>query len=159
VGLTTGGNMSTNSFIAIQKKNASIISTYVHWDGSPEGVGHTLLKYYSDKRSATEVCKLGYISSLYPSIQQTKEESAHNEEPIKHEDFEAFEDKLWSGIEYIYLYVPSENGYGGLQGDLDSDQVGYWLFKKVASSKLNGRSGIDSLYPLEMEIANYKEGI
>lgn len=151
--------MSTNSFIAIQKKNGNIVSTYVHWDGSPEGVGHTLMKHYADKKSAMEICSLGYISALFPTIEQTKEESVHTEKPHLSGSFDAFEENLWSGIEYIYLYVPSENGYGGLQGDFDNNQVGYWLVKKVASSKLNGRSGIDSLYPLEMEISNYKEEV
>ena len=96
---------------------------------------------------------------MYPSIQQTKDNSANTEKPHLSGSFDAFEENLWSGIEYIYLYVPSENGYGGLQGDFDNNQVGYWLVKKVASSKLNGRSGIDSLYPLEMEISNYKEEV
>ena len=152
--------MSTNSFIAIQKKNGNIIATYVHWDGSPEGVGNTLLKYYSDKKSATEVCKLGYISALYPSIQQTKDNSANTEKPHLSGSFDAFEENLWSGIEYIYLYVPKENGYGGLNteyGGLNSDKVGYWLVKKVADSKLKGKKGIDSLYPLHLEISNYKQ--
>ena len=156
--------MSTNSFIAIQEpKRGAIISTYVHWDGNPEGVGQTLMKHYADQESAMEVCKLGYISALYATIEQTKDESAHSEKYKFHYTYESFESQYleteknrWAGIEYVYLFVCKEND---TRYEWDSaERTGYWLMKQVGHSRihrLNGRrecTGIHSLHPLEMEV-------
>ena len=152
--------MSTNSFIAIQEpKRGAIVSTYVHWDGYPEGVGQTLMKHYADQESAMEVCKLGYISALYPTIEQTKDDAVHSEEPNFHFTYESFESQYleseknrWAGIEYVYLYVCEEN-------DTRPEGTGYWLMKQVGHSRVHRPfsrekecEGIYSLHPLEMEI-------
>jgi hypothetical protein len=44
--------MSTNSVVAYLRKDGSIVSSYVHYDGYETGVGMTLLEHYnSDERA------------------------------------------------------------------------------------------------------------
>ena len=63
--------MSTNSRIAIQKKDGTIKSIYCHWDGYPNGVGKTLLEHYKGVRKVNSLIALGSISSLEKNIKPT----------------------------------------------------------------------------------------
>ena len=62
--------MSTRSRIGIiRTKDASgepssVESIYCHWDGYPEGVGATLLDYWTDTASVNELLALGDLSVL-----------------------------------------------------------------------------------------------
>lgn len=62
---------ATRSQIGVIDKNGKILSTYVHWDGYPDGVGKTAKKYFntSDKIKKLLTTDGGYgISSLAPKI-------------------------------------------------------------------------------------------
>ena len=61
-------DMSTNSIIAIQKKDGSVEGIYCHWEGYPEGVGRTLLDHY-DAEKARRLLDLGRLSSLGREIE------------------------------------------------------------------------------------------
>lgn len=56
--------MSTRSMIGIELKDKSIKAVYCHFDGYPEGVGKTLLKYYTHYPKVKELIELGPISAL-----------------------------------------------------------------------------------------------
>lgn len=56
--------MSTRSRIGYVMKTGAIASVYCHSDGYIEGVGHTLLKHYTDPKKVRALIKLGDLSSL-----------------------------------------------------------------------------------------------
>ena len=62
---------STRSQIGVIDKRGNITSTYVHYDGYPEGVGAMAKKHYSDTKKMKELLKLGKsgISFLEPGIE------------------------------------------------------------------------------------------
>jgi len=102
--------MSTNAIIANTDGNGKHVSTYVHWDGYIGGVGKTLLEHYNEMSAAFDICRVGYISALMPTIDETRKE-AINKEPTKHtysnEQFEKYLDEFCS-IEWVYLYDESQ---------------------------------------------------
>jgi len=62
---------STRSHVGIIDKRGKIISTYVHNDGYPEGVGAMVVNHFADTRKVKELLKLGKwgISYLEPGIE------------------------------------------------------------------------------------------
>ena len=56
--------MSTNSVVGYLRKDGSIVSSYVHYDGYETGVGMTLLEHYNSDELAERVSSAGYFSSL-----------------------------------------------------------------------------------------------
>jgi len=99
--------MSTNSLVARKLKNGSVVSTYVHWDGHPAVVGKMLVKNYNKECCAREVCRVGYISALLPTIEETKAGSRNKERYEKHMsviDYIRFASHKYCSIEYIYLW-------------------------------------------------------
>jgi hypothetical protein len=56
--------MSTNASISIQLGNKSGLSIYSHWDGYPDGVGRTLLKFYDTEEKVNELISMGDVSIL-----------------------------------------------------------------------------------------------
>ena len=102
--------MSTNAIIANTDGNGNYVSTYVHWDGYIEGVGKTLLNNYNEMSQAYDICRLGYISALMPTKEETKKEAINNEPPIhtySNDQFEKYLDTFCS-IEWVYIYDESE---------------------------------------------------
>lgn len=63
--------MSTRSAI-IAKIGEKYRGIYCHFDGYIEGVGHTLLKHYSDPDKVAALIALGDISSLGRDISETR---------------------------------------------------------------------------------------
>lgn len=60
--------MSTRSRIGYVMKTGAIVSVYCHRQGYIEGVGHTLLKHYTDPRKVRALIKLGDLSSLHEKV-------------------------------------------------------------------------------------------
>ncbi len=56
--------MSTNSSIAVERADGSVIGIYCHFDGYPSHVGAILKKFYCDHDAAMELIEGGDISSL-----------------------------------------------------------------------------------------------
>ena len=68
-------NEGTRSQIGYIDRSGNIISTYVHWDGYPDGVGKTAKKYYGGGK-VKQLLKIdggAGISSLYPKMDGGKD--------------------------------------------------------------------------------------
>ena len=61
--------MSTNSTIAVQHADGSVSQVYCHWDGYVSWNGKMLIEHYNTLEKAEALVALGWISSLYPSIE------------------------------------------------------------------------------------------
>lgn len=94
--------MATRSRIATVADDGNIASIYCHWDGYPEGVGLTLLTYYSNTNKLRRLMVLGNISSLGSSIEECKDYG----EPgwRTHATREYLVNNACAGEEYIYLF-------------------------------------------------------
>jgi hypothetical protein len=70
-------NEGTRSQIGIIDRSGNIVSTYVHWDGYPDGVGKTAKKYYGGGKvkKLLAIDKGIGISSLYPKMDGGKDHS------------------------------------------------------------------------------------
>lgn len=67
--------MSTNSYIAMLKKDGTVTEVYCHWDGYPEYNGYMLLKYYNTPEKVKELIALGDLSGigeviLHPAVEK-----------------------------------------------------------------------------------------
>lgn len=60
--------MATNSKIAIEQKDGSIVGVYCHNDGYLAGVGYTLTKHWNDPVKLKEAIDLGNASCWGPVI-------------------------------------------------------------------------------------------
>jgi len=106
--------MSTRSYIAQtladRKETQNVKSDdlqyiYCHFDGYINGVGETLLKYYSEKEDIDKIFKHGDISSL-PSNPDDIKEQAYKDRPAE-VNSEYLLMRSLSGdimIEYVYLW-------------------------------------------------------
>ncbi len=56
--------MATRSYIGVQKPDGSIEAVYCHFDGYPQGVGHTLHTYHNSLLAAASILELGDLSYL-----------------------------------------------------------------------------------------------
>jgi len=56
---------STRSHVGIIDKRGKITSTYIHYDGYPEGVGATVLNHFADTKKVKELLKLGRYGISY----------------------------------------------------------------------------------------------
>ena len=99
--------MSTNSVVAYLRKDGSIVSSYVHYDGYETGVGMTLLEHYNSDERALAVSVGGYYSSLSEDLRESLESSVHNEEPEMFDSMTEFETYLMdnSHLEFGYLWT------------------------------------------------------
>ena len=99
--------MSTNSVVAYLRKDGSIVSSYIHYDGYETGVGMTLLEHYNSDESAERVSSAGYFSSLSEDMSKSLGESVHTEEADEFVSMEEFELFLMdnSHLEFGYLWT------------------------------------------------------
>ena len=99
--------MSTNSVVAYLRKDGSIISSYIHYDGYETGVGMTLLEHYNSDELAERVSSAGYFSSLSEDMSKSLGESVHTEEADEFASMEEFELFLMdnSHLEFGYLWT------------------------------------------------------
>jgi hypothetical protein len=97
--------MSTNALIGIVNKDNSLTTSYVHYDGYPEGVGDMLLSSYNEETVARKISELGYMSSLQTTYQNTIDDSVHVEDPIEFENVLAMELYMQNHINLEYGYL------------------------------------------------------
>ena len=99
--------MSTNSVVAYLRKDGSIVSSYIHYDGYETGVGMTLLEHYNSDELAERVSTAGYFSSLSEDMSKSLGESVHTEEADEFASMEEFELFLMdnSHLEFGYLWT------------------------------------------------------
>ena len=99
--------MSTNSVVAYLRKDGSIVSSYIHYDGYETGVGMPLLEHYNSDELAERVSSAGYFSSLSEDMSKSLGESVHTEEADEFASMEEFELFLMenSHLEYCYLWT------------------------------------------------------
>ena len=71
---------ATRSQVGVIDKNGNIVSTYVHYDGYPEGVGKTLKKHFngSKTKQLLKIDKGIGISFLEPGIKGGSDHSFSN---------------------------------------------------------------------------------
>ena len=60
--------MATRSRIGLTLEDGTIKHSYCHFDGYPHGVGHTLVKHYSDIEKVKELLGFGDMSFLAPKV-------------------------------------------------------------------------------------------
>ena len=99
--------MSTNSVVAYLRKDGSIVSSYVHYDGYETGVGMTLLEHYNSDERALAVSVGGYYSSLGEDLNESLNASVHTEEVEMFDSMTEFEEYLMenSHLEFGYLWT------------------------------------------------------
>ena len=139
--------MSTNSLVAYQKKDGSIVSSYVHYDGYVTGVGLTLLEHYNTEEKAYAVSTAGYFSSLSENIEESLNKSVHKDEKGDYsENREEFEEYIRrdSGLEYAYLW---SDGYWKV-ADWSLKVTGVGKYAKYKST-WNGFSDLISTFVIE----------
>ena len=72
--------MATRSRIGLKLEDGTIKHSYCHFDGYPHGVGHTLVKHYSDIEKVEELLSFGDMSFLSPKVNPEGEHSFGNPE-------------------------------------------------------------------------------
>ena len=72
--------MSTRSRIGLMLEDGTIKHSYCHFDGYPNGVGHTLVENYSEIEKVEELLSFGDMSFLSPKITPEGEHSFGNPE-------------------------------------------------------------------------------
>lgn len=84
----------------MELKDNSIKGVYCHFDGYPEGVGKTLMKYYSKPPKLKELIELGPISALGYNTKY----SDNSEQGTK--DYHR-----WRNEEKVWSYFSSKDDY------------------------------------------------
>jgi|TARA_R110000744_G_scaffold34380_4_gene80181 hypothetical protein len=88
-----------------QQQSGEVLSAYCHMDGYLTGVGKSLLTHYNNDKMAHKLVANGYISSIYPTIDEINIKRANKDKPIFYYDLEdaiSNIDALF--IEYVYLW-------------------------------------------------------
>ena len=60
--------MSTRSRIGLMLEDGTVKHSYCHFDGYPNGVGHTLVENYSEIEKVEELLSFGDMSFLAPKV-------------------------------------------------------------------------------------------
>lgn len=96
--------MSTRSFICkYDTDKKAYRAIYCHFDGYVKGVGAMLDANYDTESKIDALLDLGDISSLEPTVEETRKNAYKNSKPryLAHID----EEVLNSDIEFVYLYI------------------------------------------------------
>lgn len=96
--------MSTRSFICkYDTDKKAYRAIYCHFDGYVKGVGAMLDAIYDTESKVDALLDLGDISSLEPTVEETRKNAYKNSKPryLAHID----EEVLNSDIEFVYLYI------------------------------------------------------
>ena len=72
--------MSTRSRIGLMLEDGTIKHSYCHFDGYPNGVGHTLVENYSEIKKVKELLSFGDMSFLCAKVNPEGEHSFGNPE-------------------------------------------------------------------------------
>ena len=158
--------MSTNSVVAYLRRDGSIVSSYVHYDGYETRVGMKLLEHYNSDEMAERLASAGYFSSLSEDMSESLEKSVHTEEVEMFDSMTEFEEYLMenSHLEFGYLWTGGKwmvsswsTAVTGIGRDsrYTSTWNGFsWL---VTSFVREGRKTVDRLRSYGDEYAEYSE--
>ena len=98
--------MSTNSLVAYLRKDGSVVSSYVHYDGHTTSVGEMLLENYNSEELARELATtLGYASSLRETVEASHEDRANSDVSETYESYEDFGKYIRENSHFEYVYV------------------------------------------------------
>ncbi len=100
-GKKKGEIMGTRSLVGIYQKGGNILFIYVHYDGYLEGVGKTLLKFYTTEESVIKLMGFGFCSSL---DMETGEPKDSHGEPAMLVSYSKFFRQDYDQ-EYYYLFT------------------------------------------------------
>lgn len=129
--------MGTHAMIGYWNKNTGEVkATYCHYDGYVAGVGATLVEYYNEDIVAYAISRVGYVSSLEPSLDDSAQNAVHKNEPsVPYESVEQFMKNGYdyAGAEYLYLWDGSAWFVASRYGDGRFTDVQTVLAEKVAA--------------------------
>lgn len=111
--------MGTRSNIAIERENGTVEMVYCHWDGYPDHNGRLLLEHYSATPLVEELVGGGNVSSLEPTIQESKfyvrrsewDSFGGQDEPWESNKPQVYPDRdgaRCSMQEFLYIWVETE---------------------------------------------------
>lgn len=122
--------MSTRCLIGYYNGNTDIVTySYCHFDGYPDGVGKTLLKYYNTSTLAEQISQIGAFSTLEDTYEKTlanKYEEDMKCSEVWYCEYSRLDD---FGVDYLYLY-----------------RYGRWNFKPVGFYDLEEMQNIGLEY-------------
>ena len=135
---------STRSQVGVIDKNGNILSTYVHYDGYPQGVGKTLKQHYNGTK-VKQLLKIdggAGISFLEPSIKGGPDHSFTN--PKKGETVFYGRDRGEKGGKYLkgkldnlYDYIKDADSKAGADYIyLYNEKDGKWYYAKYSDKEL-----------------------
>ena len=129
--------MATRALIGfLDDSSNEFVGTYNHYDGYPEGLGKTLIKFFNSKDAASKLARTGYISSIDPD--SGKIDSKYKEKPYYKliDTDEAFTAGMmigdavdYFGADYGYIWVEDQwltlknNGVEGMARQIE-DELG-----------------------------------
>lgn len=103
--------MSTNSTIAIQNTDGTIISVYCHFDGYIDHNGEILFENYNDEDSVRSLINGGDMSVLKEDTESTFYYGRdRGEDDVQPECYDSLDD-VTDAEEYFYLYVVNDGWY------------------------------------------------
>jgi hypothetical protein len=116
--------MSTNSTIAVQLDDGTIIKNTCHWDGYESGVGSMLFHNYKTVESVQELLSYGWISSLDDTIEKTEfYHRDRNEDLLPSKTYSNFDeyakDIRISGREFNYILKDGEWWYSSYYNGIE----------------------------------------
>ena len=134
--------MATRSRIGLMLEDGTIKHSYCHFDGYPHGVGHTLVKHYSDIEKVKELLSFGDMSFLAPKVTPDgihnfntpeqdvtvfygRDRAETDVDSVTTSMDEYLSSKYSSGIDYLYLL---KDGNWFLRNTYEN--VGWELIKK-----------------------------
>lgn len=131
--------MSTNSTIAVENKDGSIVGVYCHWDGYLNGNGIILLESYTTEEKVRELIMHGDMSSLEPNIYPSKgsEHSFEHKEPNVCIFYGRDRGEEWKNI--CPKYYKNKKEYYEKQSQQYNYKFanGKWMYKKNGGSWRN----------------------
>jgi|TARA_R110000764_G_scaffold136088_2_gene224016 hypothetical protein len=129
--------MATRALIGfLDDSSNEFVGTYNHYDGYPEGLGKTLVKFFNSKDAASKLARTGYISSIDPDNGEI--DSKYKEKPYYKliDTDEAFTAGMmigdavdYFGGDYGYIWVEDQwltlknNGVEGMAKQIE-DELG-----------------------------------
>ena len=129
--------MATRALIGfLDDSSNEFVGTYNHYDGYPEGLGKTLVKFFNSKDAASKLARTGYISSIDPDNGEI--DSKYKEKPYYKliDTDEAFTAGMmigdavdYFGGDYGYIWVGDQwltlknNGVEGMAKQIE-DELG-----------------------------------
>ncbi len=81
-----------------------VVVAYCHYDGNLDHTGRLLTHHYPSREKAHHLVNNGYMSGLYPTVEQVNARRVHSESADKWGSIEEYFENIPSEIEYVYLW-------------------------------------------------------